>query len=111
MLNSLFGRMILLISAIIFVVLQMRLWLGSGGVWDNQQLQQQIDQQTAYNAKLKDRNHILAAEVYDLKNGLDAVEEHARLDLDMVKQGETFFRITKGSQPTAPSSVVTEASH
>lgn len=51
----------------------------------HQALLQQIEQQAEVNAELKERNRILAAEVYDLKNG-EAIEgEHARLDLGLVK--------------------------
>lgn len=46
------------------------------------------------NEELKERNRVLAAEVYDLKNGVEAIEEHARLDLGLVKPHETFVQMS-----------------
>ena len=46
------------------------------------------------NTELKERNRVLAAEVYDLKNGIEAIEEHARLDLGLVKPHETFVQMS-----------------
>lgn len=72
---------------------QYALWFGNGGIpvaWD---LRRQIDAQRAENARLKERNQALEAEVVDLKRGLDAIEERARMELGMVKQGEMFYRV------------------
>jgi cell division protein FtsB len=74
-------------------LLQYPLWLGKGGwlrVWEyDQQLQQQKDA----NHKLEIRNAGLDAEVRDLKQGYDAIEERARFELGMIKQDETFVQI------------------
>ncbi len=86
-------RAVTLILAVLLLLLQYPLWLGKGGwlkVWDtNQQLQaqQQINQQTRV------RNDLLDAEVRDLKQGTEAVEERARSELGMIKQGEVFYQI------------------
>lgn len=98
MLNSLFGRVVFLLAALLIVWLQAKLWLGEGGMADNAELQAQIDSHKADNERLQERNRILEAEVRDLKQGLEAVEEHARLDLGMIRQGETFVRVTR-SEP------------
>jgi cell division protein FtsB len=75
------------------VLLQYPLWLGKGGwlrVWDvDRQLQQQKDG----NRKLEVRNGGLDAEVRDLKQGYEAIEERARFELGMVKQDEIFIQI------------------
>jgi cell division protein FtsB len=75
------------------LLLQYPLWLGKGGwlrVWDlDRQLQAQKDQ----NAKLKLRNEALDAEVRDLKQGFDAIEERARYELGMVGHEEVFFQV------------------
>ncbi|PTQ88326.1 cell division protein FtsB [Agitococcus lubricus] len=97
MLNSLFGRLLILMSALIFCTLQSLLWIGDGGLLDYQDLLRQIEQQKDENARLTERNQILQAEINDLKNGTESIEEHARLDLGMVKQGETFFRVVKAT--------------
>ncbi|MEX5538955.1 septum formation initiator family protein, partial [Pseudomonas syringae] len=69
-------------------------WFGEGGYYDHQKLMQQIQQQEDTNKDLKERNRILGAEVYDLKNGAEAVEEHARLDLGLIKPNETFVQMS-----------------
>ena len=90
MLNSLFGRVLVLIAAVIFCLLQSKLWMGDGGFLDIQQIKQDIAQQKAENEKLAERNRILKAEVNDLKSGTEAIEEHARADLGLIKNDETL---------------------
>ena len=86
-------RWLTITLAALLVLLQYPLWLGKGGwlrVWDvDQQLQQQKDG----NKKLEIRNAGLDAEVRDLKQGYDAIEERARFELGMVKQDEVFVQI------------------
>ena len=102
MLTSMFGRVLILISAVIFCSLQSLLWMGDGGILDMNEKQAEIAAQKAENDKLIERNRILQAEIDDLKSGTEAIEEHARLDLGMVKQNETFFRVT-ATQPIKPT--------
>ena len=71
--------------------LQLQLWVGEGSIADGWRLDKVINQQQQENADLKERNRMLEAEVLALKNGLEAIEERARLDLGMVKKNETFF--------------------
>ncbi len=104
MLNSLFGRVLILVAAVIFCALQSLLWLGDGGILDTKDIQETIAEQQAENDQLAERNRILQAEINDLKQGTEAIEEHARLDLGMVKQNETFFRVT-AIQPTKKTEV------
>ena len=56
-------------------------------------LKRSVDIQSQDNARMEERNAVLAAEVQDLKSGLDAIEEKARSELGMIKQGETFFQL------------------
>ena len=81
--------------AILFVLLQFKLWFGEGSMKDVWLLDEAIAAQTAENAQLKERNQALAAEVADLKQGLEAVEERARYDLGMIKKGETFYQVVE----------------
>jgi cell division protein FtsB len=85
----------------LLVAAQYPLWLGKGGwvrVWDaERQLQVQRNQTEARQA----RNDALAADVRDLKQGLDAIEERARFDLGMVRQDEVFVQIV--DRPDLPS--------
>ena len=77
----------------LIALLQYPLWLGKGGwlkVWDyDRQLQQQKD----VTRKLEIRNAGLDAEVRDLKQGYDAIEERARFELGMIRQDEIFVQI------------------
>ena len=81
--------------ALLVLLLQYPLWLGKGGwlrVWD---LDRQVQGQKDQNARLQKRNGALDAEVRDLKQGLEAVEERARYELGMIKQDEVFFQIVE----------------
>jgi cell division protein FtsB len=82
---------------VLLLLLQYTLWHGQGGLRDRQNLQATINEQQAANARLRERNAVLEAQVLDLKGGLDAVEEQARSDMGMIKNGEVFYQITEGS--------------
>lgn len=71
--------------------LQYQLWLGNGGWQDLQRVERRVVVQDEANAPMRERNARLAAEVTDLKNGLDAIEERARSDMGMVRSDEQFF--------------------
>jgi len=92
-------RLLALVLLVLLVVLQMRLWKGEGSWTAEQELKVQVEEQRAENAKLKERNAALAAEVEDLKTGETAVEERARSELGMVKPGETFYRVVEPADP------------
>ena len=82
-----------LFLAALLLGLQYPLWLGKGSwtrVWE---LERSLEQQRAGNATLKARNDALDAEVRDLKEGNEAIEERARLELGMVKRDETFYQV------------------
>ncbi len=77
----------------VLVLIQYPLWIGKGGwlrVWD---MNRQVETQMETNRRLAVRNAGLDAEVQDLKQGLDAVEERARAELGMIKQDEVFYQI------------------
>ncbi|MDT8311931.1 MAG: cell division protein FtsB [Methylophaga sp.] len=90
--------MILLI--VILVVLQYRLWLSHDGLPSLLRLHYAVEKQRQDNDKLQERNAVLAAEVADLKSGLDALEERARSELGMVKPDETFFHVIEPETET-----------
>ena len=75
------------------VVLQSQLWLGDRGMPSVRRLEAAVASQREDNARLEARNLRLAAEVHDLKEGLEAVEERARSDLGMIGRDETFYQI------------------
>ncbi len=78
--------------------LQYVLWLGKDGVLDLHRLRQAVAASQHENGNLQARNDALAAEVADLKHGLEGVEEHARAALGMIKPGETFFQVIEESR-------------
>ncbi|HEX5627948.1 MAG TPA: cell division protein FtsB [Usitatibacteraceae bacterium] len=81
------------VLAALIVVLQYPLWFGKGGWLRVRELDRQLASQQAVNAGLKARNETLDAEVRDLKQGLDAIEERARLELGMIRKDEVFFQV------------------
>ena len=76
-----------------FLFLQYQLWIDRDGVRKIIHLSDSINQQKQTNQQLFERNEVLAAEVEDLKSGYDAIEERARMELGMIRNGETFFQV------------------
>ena len=96
-----------LVLLLIIALLQYPLWLGKGGwirVWE---YERQVQAQREVNQKLEQRNAGLDAEVRDLKSGYEAIEERARYELGMIKDGEVFVQVPQkmmlapSSEPTA----------
>lgn len=83
-----------LIALLLLGGLQYSLWVGDGSLAHVTQLKQQIDEQARENEQLLERNRVLTAEVIELKQGLETVEERARHELGMVKEGETLFQLS-----------------
>jgi cell division protein FtsB len=75
--------------------LQYRLWVGEGSFAQVTDLQRQIAEQKGENENLLERNRILEAEVSELKKGMETVEERARHELGMVKDGETLYQLNE----------------
>lgn len=86
-------RALLAILIVLLVLLQAKLWLGDGGYRDVQRLHERVAEQERENAELRARNEQLRAEVDDLREGLDAVEERARSELGMIREGEEFYMV------------------
>jgi len=86
-------KAILYILTGILIGLQYPLWLGDGGVLALWKIKQEIAVQKLENSGLKERNLALEAEVRDLKEGYEALEERARAELGMVRRGETLYQI------------------
>ena len=85
---------------ILIVLLQYPLWLGKGGwlkVWE---VDRQVAAQHETNRKLQTRNAALDAEVRDLKQGYEAIEERARNELGMIRQDEIFYHVLEDSKNT-----------
>lgn len=91
----------------LIVLIQYPLWLGKGGwmrVWD---VDRQIKSQQDKNLRLQTRNVVLEAEVRDLKQGVEAVEERARSELGMIRQDEVFFQVLEAGQSVPRGNPVT----
>ena len=79
----------------ILVVLQGQLWIGRGSLPEVWRLQSQLSQQAQLNGKALITNQRLNAELLDLKNGLEMVEERARKEIGMVRSNEIFVQLGK----------------
>ncbi len=84
-------RWLLLLLLILLAGLQYRLWVGPGSWADVATLEKKLQHQRQINKSLRDRNAILEQEVRDLKNGMASIEERARAELGLIKEGETFY--------------------
>ncbi|HWP88171.1 MAG TPA: cell division protein FtsB [Burkholderiales bacterium] len=97
-------KLVTLALIALIALLQHPLWLGKGSwlrVWE---VDRQMQAQRETNQKLALRNSALDAEVRDLKQGLDAIEERARSELGMIKRDEIFFQILDERPSAKPSS-------
>jgi len=86
-------KLFTVILLIFLGLLQYRLWFGKNSVPDYLSLKEDLARQEEANSKLKQRNKLLYADTDDLKLGVEAIEERARNELGMIKEGETFFRL------------------
>ena len=89
--------------AAFILLVQYPLWLGKGGWFRVWSLEGQLREQRQTNARLQQRNSALDAEVRDLKQGFDALEERARYELGMIKQDEVFFQIVLPAAKSNPT--------
>lgn len=83
--------------------MQYRLWLSPDGMQDVWRLEKAVAEQREENRILRERNASLEAEVIDLKEGLEAVEERARTELGMVAENETFYQVIEEDEDSGPS--------
>jgi cell division protein FtsB len=86
-----------LVLILLLAGLQYRLWVGDGSLAQVEELQQQISAQQGENEHLLERNRILEAEVLELKQGVETVEERARHELGMLKEGETLYQLNESA--------------
>lgn len=89
------NRVVPAILIVLLVIFHAQLWTGRGSLASVQEMQQRLTDQQAKNLRSQARNEQLAAEVRDLKEGLEMVEEKARSELGMVKPNEIFVQVSK----------------
>ena len=88
----------------LILLIQYPLWLGKGGWLRASDMDRQLEAQRAKNRSLETRNAALAAEVRDLKQGTEAIEERARYELGMIRPDEVFFQIVPDKPGSEPGS-------
>jgi len=91
-------RALLAILLLVLVALQLKMWFGEGGYRDVQRLAERVEQQALENEALALRNRELQAEVEDLRQGLEAIEERARSELGLIKEDEEFYQVVPGRE-------------
>lgn len=92
-------RLLALALGSLLLLIQYPLWLGKGGVLRVWEMERQIEAQRQANNRSQARNSALDAEVSDLKQGLEAIEERARSELGMVRHDEVFFQLLEDTAP------------
>ena len=95
-------KTLIFLLLVLIGLLQYRLWFGDGGIREYEETQKRIADLKAEGERLRERNAALDADVRDLTDGEDAVEERARQELGMVRQGETFVQVFDKPPPPPP---------
>lgn len=85
-------RTIVIVLLLVFLGLQYKLWMGDSSVFQWLHLEKQLAAEEQENKKLMARNRAIEADINELKSGDQALEEQARYDLGMVKEGETYYQ-------------------
>ena len=88
-------RFFIIILIVFFLMIQFDIWLKDDGFYRVKELEQMIDSQVEENERLKLRNEQLEREIEELKSGTESIEEKARTDLGMIKEGEEFYLIVE----------------
>ena len=88
-------RFFIIILIVFFLMIQFDIWLKDDGFYRMKELEQMIDSQVEENERLKLRNKQLEREIEELKSGTESIEEKARTDLGMIKEGEEFYLIVE----------------
>lgn len=84
---------------LILVFLQYRLWIAEGSLAEQKRLERQVEEQTTINKSLRERNAVLEREVLELQTGNRSVEQRAREQLGLVREGETFYQFVEKDKP------------
>lgn len=88
-------RMIVVFLLVALLGLQCKLWIGDGSIAQWLLLEKKVVAQEEENKKLAARNHAIEADIAELKSGDQALEEQARFELGMVKEGETYYQVAE----------------
>ena len=96
-------RWFIAVLAVLVLLLQYRIWLSPSGTREVLQLREAVAAQTTENQRLIARNQQLAAEVRNLKQGFEAVEERARSELGLIGANETYYQVVPPAGPKPPA--------
>ena len=88
-------RFLIAILIVFFLIIQFDIWVKDDGLNRVKELQEMIDSQSEENQRLRLRNQQLEREIDELKSGTESIEEKARTDLGMIKEGEEFYLIVE----------------
>ena len=88
-------RLVTIVLIILFLLLQVDIWIKKDGYKRKVELAEMIEIQTEANKEMTIRNNQLQQEIIDLTNGTEAIEEKARSEIGMIKDGEEFYLIAK----------------
>lgn len=102
-------KVLSLVLVVLIGLIQYPLWLGKGSWFRVWEVDSQIKSQRDKNAALQTRNNVLDADVRDLKQGLDAIEERARSEMGLIKQDEIFFQLLTPGQSMPPTQPAVKA--
>jgi len=97
-------RWLLFALVVLLGVLQYRLWFAEGSLAEQHRLEMQIEEQKRINSELQARNAVLEREVLELQSGNKGVEQRAREELGLVREGETFYQIVETPETQAHDS-------
>lgn len=88
-------RMVIIFLVVALLGLQCKLWLGDGSIEQWLRLEKKLVTQEDENKQMAARNHAIEADIAELKSGDQSLEEQARFELGMVKEGETYYQFAE----------------
>jgi cell division protein FtsB len=92
-------RWLIVVLLLLLAVLQYRLWLGEGSLAEQHRLELQVEEQSRINSELKARNAVLEREVLELQTGNRGLEQRAREQLGLIREGETYYQLVDDPKP------------
>jgi cell division protein FtsB len=94
-------RWLLPVLLLILAMLQYRLWFATGSLAEQKRLERQLEERSKVNAALRARNEVLEREVLELQSGLEGVEQRAREELGLIREGEVFYQFVDEADASA----------